>query len=33
MLVSYKPQKIAPKFGGSVRDLLHTKLKDVGLPS
>jgi ATP-binding cassette subfamily E protein 1 len=26
--VSYKPQKIAPKFEGSVRELLHLKLKD-----
>ena len=24
--VSYKPQTIAPKFEGSVRDLLYTKL-------
>jgi ATP-binding cassette subfamily E protein 1 len=28
LLVSYKPQTIAPKFQGSVRDLLFTKLKD-----
>jgi ATP-binding cassette subfamily E protein 1 len=25
--VSYKPQKIAPKFPGTVRQLLHTKIK------
>eukprot|EP01015_Nassula_variabilis_P019377 TRINITY_DN326_c0_g1_i8.p1 TRINITY_DN326_c0_g1~~TRINITY_DN326_c0_g1_i8.p1 ORF type:complete len:541 (-),score=138.97 TRINITY_DN326_c0_g1_i8:9-1631(-) len=29
--VSYKPQIIAPKFEGSVRDLLHSKLKDAWL--
>lgn len=27
--VSYKPQKIAPKFAGSVRALLHAKIKDA----
>eukprot|EP01114_Cavostelium_apophysatum_P018210 TRINITY_DN558_c0_g1_i2.p1 TRINITY_DN558_c0_g1~~TRINITY_DN558_c0_g1_i2.p1 ORF type:complete len:641 (+),score=187.81 TRINITY_DN558_c0_g1_i2:54-1976(+) len=27
--VSYKPQKIAPKFQGSVRQLLHAKIKDT----
>jgi ATP-binding cassette subfamily E protein 1 len=26
--ISYKPQTIAPKFMGSVRELLSTKLKD-----
>lgn len=26
--VSYKPQTIAPKFDGTVRDLLYTKLQD-----
>uniref|UniRef100_A0A1I7ZLX4 ABC transporter E family member 2 n=1 Tax=Steinernema glaseri TaxID=37863 RepID=A0A1I7ZLX4_9BILA len=26
--ISYKPQKISPKFGGLVRDLLLTKVKD-----
>lgn len=26
--VSYKPQKISPKFEGSVRQLLHKKIKD-----
>mmetsp|Transcript_5594 Transcript_5594/g.14531 ORF Transcript_5594/g.14531 Transcript_5594/m.14531 type:complete len:613 (-) Transcript_5594:690-2528(-) len=26
--VSYKPQKIAPKFEGSVRSLLHKKIRD-----
>jgi ATP-binding cassette subfamily E protein 1 len=26
--VSYKPQKIAPKFEGTVRELLHQKIKD-----
>jgi len=26
--VSYKPQKISPKFQGTVRQLLHTKIKD-----
>jgi len=29
--VSYKPQKISPKFQGSVRQLLHTKIKDTYL--
>jgi len=29
--VSYKPQKISPKFQGSVRQLLHTKIKDAYL--
>jgi ATP-binding cassette subfamily E protein 1 len=27
--VSYKPQTIAPKFDGTVRDLLYTKLSTV----
>lgn len=27
--VSYKPQKISPKFEGSVRQLLHTKIPDA----
>lgn len=27
--VSYKPQKIAPKFQGSVRQLLHKKIRDA----
>ncbi|XP_062513621.1 ATP-binding cassette sub-family E member 1-like [Corticium candelabrum] len=27
--VSYKPQKISPKFEGSVRQLLHTKIQDA----
>jgi len=27
--VSYKPQKISPKFGGTVRDLLMTKVRDA----
>jgi ATP-binding cassette, sub-family E, member 1 len=27
--VSYKPQTIAPKFEGTVRDLLMTKLSDI----
>ena len=25
--VSYKPQKIAPKFPGTVRELLHKKMR------
>jgi len=29
--VSYKPQKISPKFQGSVRQLLQTKIKDAYL--
>lgn len=29
MHISYKPQKIAPKFGGSVRQLLHAKIRDT----
>jgi len=29
--VSYKPQKISPKFEGSVRSLLHAKIKDAYL--
>lgn len=29
MTVSYKPQTIAPKFEGTVRDLLNTKVKDA----
>ena len=28
MAVSYKPQKISPKFQGTVRQLLHTKIRD-----
>ena len=27
--ISYKPQKIAPKFEGSVRELLHNKITDA----
>lgn len=27
--VSYKPQKIAPKFNGTVRELLHKKIRDA----
>lgn len=27
MNISYKPQKIAPKFGGTVRQLLHAKIR------
>jgi len=27
--VSYKPQTIAPKFEGTVRELLNTKVKDA----
>ena len=27
--VSYKPQKIAPKFEGSVRSLLHKRIRDA----
>jgi len=27
--ISYKPQTIAPKFDGTVRDLLFTKLQDA----
>ena len=27
--VSYKPQKIAPKFEGSVRQLLHKRIRDA----
>ena len=27
--VSYKPQKIAPKFQGTVRQLMHTKCRDM----
>ena len=26
--VSYKPQKLSPKFQGSVRHLLHTKIRE-----
>jgi len=26
--ISYKPQTIAPKFEGTVQELLYTKLKD-----
>merc|ERR1711998_468487 len=29
MNVSYKPQKISPKFGGTVRQLLFKKIKDA----
>lgn len=29
--VSYKPQKINPKFPGTVRDLLHSRIKDTYL--
>jgi len=29
--VSYKPQTIAPKFKGSVRELLHAKIRDTWL--
>lgn len=29
MNVSYKPQKISPKFQGTVRQLLHTKIRDA----
>ena len=29
MSVSYKPQTIAPKFEGTVKDLLMTKVKDA----
>ena len=29
MNISYKPQKISPKFTGSVRDLLHSKIRDA----
>merc|ERR1712139_666714 len=29
MNVSYKPQKISPKFGGSVKDLLFKKIRDA----
>lgn len=29
MNVSYKPQKISPKFPGSVRQLLHNKIRDA----
>jgi translation initiation factor RLI1 len=28
MNVSYKPQKIAPKFEGTVRMLLHAKIRE-----
>ena len=27
--VSYKPQKISPKFPGTVRQLLHKKIRDT----
>eukprot|EP00951_Prasinocladus_malaysianus_P005921 scaffold41837_cov16-Prasinocladus_malaysianus.AAC.1 len=27
--VSYKPQKISPKFQGTVRTLLHKKVRDA----
>lgn len=29
--MSYKPQTIAPKFEGTVRELLQTKIKDAYL--
>jgi hypothetical protein len=29
--VSYKPQKISPKFDGTVRQLLHKKIRDAYL--
>lgn len=29
--VSYKPQKISPKFEGTVRQLLHKKIRDAYL--
>ncbi len=29
--VSYKPQKISPKFEGTVRELLHSKVRDAYL--
>lgn len=29
--VSYKPQKISPKFPGTVRDLLHKRIRDAYL--
>lgn len=29
MNVSYKPQKISPKFPGTVRQLLHNKIRDA----
>lgn len=28
-LFSYKPQKISPKFQGTVRQLLHKKIRDA----
>lgn len=28
MQVSYKPQKISPKFKGTVRELLHKKIRE-----
>ena len=31
MNISYKPQTIAPKFEGTVRDLLHSKVKEAWL--
>lgn len=31
MSVSYKPQTIAPKFEGSVRDLLNSKVNQAWL--
>jgi len=27
--VSYKPQKISPKFQGTVRQLLHKRIRDL----
>ncbi len=33
LLVSYKPQKISPKFEGTVRDLLLSKVREaIGHP-
>ncbi|CAF3985632.1 unnamed protein product, partial [Rotaria sp. Silwood1] len=29
MNISYKPQKISPKFTGTVRDLLHAKIGET----
>lgn len=29
--VSYKPQKISPKFEGTVRELLHKRIRDAVL--
>ena len=27
--ISYKPQKISPKFSGTVRDLLNSKIREA----